>query len=171
MVSGFSAHQDSLQRGQRQVQQVKLRLGLQIDDKQFQQMINDSGVGLNHARAFACRTLTLHQVLLDRSHIRWNYEIIIDLVEGPLLNPKRLDEAIKATKFVRRLFSFLHPFNNRFSTIKRTRVSSPLPAGGWLLIFYSQITNGSDLAAPCSRHCSRTPKGSASSLRTSYSLS
>lgn len=34
-------------RGQRQVQQVKLRLRLQIEDKQFQQMIVDSGVGLN----------------------------------------------------------------------------------------------------------------------------
>ncbi len=47
----------------------------------------------------------------------------MDLVEGPLLNSKRLDEAVKATKFIRRLFSFFHPFNNRFSSIKRTRVS------------------------------------------------
>jgi hypothetical protein len=39
---------DSLQRGQRQVQQVKMRLGLQIDDKQFQQMIVDSGVSLRY---------------------------------------------------------------------------------------------------------------------------
>jgi rapamycin-insensitive companion of mTOR len=37
--------QDSLERGQKQVKQVKLRQGLQIEDKQFQQMINDSGVG------------------------------------------------------------------------------------------------------------------------------
>jgi hypothetical protein len=36
--------QESLQRSQRQVQQVKLRLGLQIDDKAFQTMVNDSGV-------------------------------------------------------------------------------------------------------------------------------
>lgn len=42
-----TAQQDSLMRGQRQVQQVKLRLRLQIEDKQFQQMIVDSGVGLN----------------------------------------------------------------------------------------------------------------------------
>lgn len=51
--------------------------------------------------------------------------MIVELVEGPLLNPKRLDEAIKASKFVRRLFSFYHPYNNRFSSIKRTRVSRP----------------------------------------------
>ncbi|WWD20882.1 hypothetical protein CI109_105359 [Kwoniella shandongensis] len=95
--------QDPLIRGQRQVQQVKLRLGLQIEDKQFQQMIVDSGL------------------LLHRDHTKWNYEIITDLVEGPLLNPKRIDEAIKATKFMRRLFSFYHPYNNRFSAVKRTR--------------------------------------------------
>jgi rapamycin-insensitive companion of mTOR len=62
------------------------------------------------------------QVLLGRDHSKWNYEVIVELIEGPLLNPKRLDEAIKATKFVRRLFSFYHPYNNRFSSIKRTRV-------------------------------------------------
>ncbi|WRT70894.1 uncharacterized protein IL334_007893 [Kwoniella shivajii] len=97
--------QDPLERGQRQVQSVKLRLGLQVEDKQFQQMIVDSGL------------------LLHREHTKWNYEIIMDLIEGPLLNPKRLDEAIKATKFVRRLFSFFHPYNYRFSDIKRTRPS------------------------------------------------
>ncbi|CAD6567983.1 MAG: hypothetical protein TREMPRED_004194 [Tremellales sp. Tagirdzhanova-0007] len=98
-----TSNSDSLQRGQRQVQQVKLRMGFQIEDKQFQQTINDSGV------------------LLDRNHQKWNYEVIMDLIEGPLRNPKRLDEAIKATKFIRRLFSFFHPFDNRFSAIKRTR--------------------------------------------------
>ncbi|WVW80639.1 hypothetical protein I302_102625 [Kwoniella bestiolae CBS 10118] len=101
--SSLSAQQDPLERGQRQVQSVKLRLGLQVEDKQFQQMIVDSGL------------------LLHRDHTKWNYEIIVDLIEGPLLNPKRLDEAIKATKFVRRLFSFFHPYNYRFGDIKRTR--------------------------------------------------
>ncbi|KAK8850712.1 hypothetical protein IAR55_004632 [Kwoniella newhampshirensis] len=102
-TNSILAQQDPLVRGQRQVQQVKLRLGLQVEDKQFQQMIVDSGL------------------LLHRDHTKWNYEIITDLVEGPLLNPKRLDEAIKATKFMRRLFSFYHPYNNRFSAVKRTR--------------------------------------------------
>ncbi|WVQ95387.1 hypothetical protein IAU59_002484 [Kwoniella sp. CBS 9459] len=101
--SAITLQQDSLQRGHRQVQSVKLRLGLQVEDKQFQQMIVDSGL------------------LLHRDHTKWNYDIIVDLVEGPLLNPKRMDEAIKATKFIRRLFSFYHPYNNRFSAVKRTR--------------------------------------------------
>lgn len=61
-------------------------------------------------------------MLLSRDHNKWNYDIIMELLQGPLLNPKRLDEVIKATKFIRRLFSFLHPYNNRFSAILRTRV-------------------------------------------------
>ena len=64
------------------------------------------------------------QILLGRDHTKWNYDIIMDFIEGPLLNPKRLDEAIKATKFLRRLFQFFHPYNNRFSAVKRTRVRS-----------------------------------------------
>ncbi|WWC92493.1 uncharacterized protein L201_007452 [Kwoniella dendrophila CBS 6074] len=102
-TSSLAPQQDPLERGQRQVQSVKLRLGLQVEDKQFQQMIVDSGL------------------LLHRDHTKWSYEIIVDLIEGPLLNPKRMDEAIKATKFVRRLLSFFHPYNYRFADIKRTR--------------------------------------------------
>lgn len=79
-------------------------MGLQIDDKVFERMLVDSGV------------------LLDKDHTKWSFDIITDLIEGPLLNPKRLEETIKATKFIRRLFSFFHPFNNRFSAMKKTRV-------------------------------------------------
>ena len=62
-------------------------------------------------------------VILNRDHTKWNYDLVVELLEGPLLNAKRLDEAIKATKFVRRLFTFFHPYSGRFSTIKKTRVS------------------------------------------------
>lgn len=95
---------DSLLRGQKQVQQARLRMGLQLDDRQFIQMINDTGV------------------ILNRDHTKWNYDLVVELLEGPLLNAKRLDEAIKATKFIRRLFAFFHPYSGRFSGIKRTRV-------------------------------------------------
>ncbi len=44
--------------------------------------------------------------LMDKDHTKWSFDIITDLIEGPLLNPKRLEETIKATKFIRRLFSF-----------------------------------------------------------------
>jgi hypothetical protein len=128
------------------VQQVKLRLGLQMDDKAFQAMINESGV------------------LLSRDHTKWNYDIIMELLQGSLLSPKRLDEVIKATKFIRRLFSFLQPFNNRFSSILRTRVRMiPLVP----LLTSSPTINGSALRAHCSRQCSSTPKDTGSSPRTS----
>lgn len=64
------------------------------------------------------------QVLMSRDNNKWNYDVIMELLQGPLLNPKRLDEVIRATKFIRRIFSFLHPFNNRFSSILRTRVGA-----------------------------------------------
>lgn len=39
------------------------------------------------------------------------------------MNPKRLDEAMRASKFMRRLLSFFHPFNYRYSEIRKTKVS------------------------------------------------
>jgi len=104
---------DPLDRGQMMIQQAKLRQGLALDDRQFIQMINDSGI------------------ILNRDHTKWNYELIVDLLEGPLMNPKRLDEAIKATKFVRRLFAFFHPLNGRFSLVRRSRVNHFRPTAGF----------------------------------------
>lgn len=48
----------------------------------------------------------------------------MEIVEGPLLNPKRLEEAFKASKFGRRLMTFFQPLYRRFSDIKRTTVSN-----------------------------------------------
>lgn len=46
----------------------------------------------------------------------------MEAIQGPLLNPRRLEEALKASKFGRRLLAFFQPFNLRFSAIKRTKV-------------------------------------------------
>jgi len=35
---------DPLLRGQRQVESVKIRMGLQVDDRYFQMLLNDTGV-------------------------------------------------------------------------------------------------------------------------------
>lgn len=45
-----------------------------------------------------------------------------DLVEGPLLNPKRMEEAIKVSRFIRKLLSFYHPFSHRFSDMEKDKV-------------------------------------------------
>ncbi|KAG8959078.1 hypothetical protein FRC03_008460 [Tulasnella sp. 419] len=98
--------EDSVRRGQRQVEQVKVKLGMQIDDKAFQAIIIETGV------------------MMHKEHQKWNFEVLTDLIEGPLMNPKRLEEAIKVSKFGKKLISFFHPFAGRFSTIPNTTVSN-----------------------------------------------
>jgi len=60
--------------------------------------------------------------MLTKDHTKWNFDSLLDLIEGPLLNPKRMEEAIKVSRFIRRLTSFFHPFNCRFSDLPRTKV-------------------------------------------------
>ncbi|KAI0322355.1 Rapamycin-insensitive companion of mTOR, N-term-domain-containing protein [Amylostereum chailletii] len=95
--------EDAIRRGQRQVEQVKIKMGLQMDDKTFQAALLEAQV-----------------MLTNKDHLKWNFDTLQDLVEGPLLNPKRMEEAIKVSRFIRRLMSFFHPFSHRFSDMKRT---------------------------------------------------
>ncbi|RDB17886.1 Target of rapamycin complex 2 subunit ste20 [Hypsizygus marmoreus] len=95
--------EDAVRRGQRQVEQAKLKLSMQMDDKQFQSWLLET------------------QVMLTKDSTKWNFETLQELVEGPLLNPKRMEEAIKVSRFVRRLMSFFHPFSHRFSDMPRTK--------------------------------------------------
>lgn len=62
--------------------------------------------------------------MITKDHTKWNLDVLQDIVEGPLLNQKRMEEAIKVTKFMRKLMSFFHPFNHRYSDIPR-RVIQP----------------------------------------------
>ncbi|EXJ68795.1 uncharacterized protein A1O5_07726 [Cladophialophora psammophila CBS 110553] len=61
------------------------------------------------------------QVTSHSQYIKWKWELIQGLVEGPLTNPKRLEEAIRSPKFMKRLVGFFRPFKYRFSTIRNTR--------------------------------------------------
>ena len=96
---------DHIRRGQRQVDQARIKVALQLDDKTFQACIIET------------------QVILTKDHTKWNFDTLVELVEGPLLNSKRMEEAIKVSKFMRRLMSFFHPFTHRFSDIKKSPVS------------------------------------------------
>lgn len=60
--------------------------------------------------------------MLTKDSAKWNFEMLQELIEGPLLNPKRLEEAIKVARFMRRLLSFFHPFTHRFSDLPRKQV-------------------------------------------------
>ncbi|KAJ7505263.1 Rapamycin-insensitive companion of mTOR, N-term-domain-containing protein [Mycena galericulata] len=86
--------EDAIRRGQRQVEQVKLKMSMQMDDKTFQSSLLET------------------QVMLTKDYTGWKFELLQELIEGPLLNPKRLEEAIKVSRFIRRLLSFFHPFGS-----------------------------------------------------------
>ncbi|KAF8133736.1 Rapamycin-insensitive companion of mTOR, N-term-domain-containing protein [Boletus edulis] len=93
--------EDAVRRGQRQVEQSKIKMGMQMDDKTFQSCLIET------------------QVMLTKDNTKWNFDMIQELIDGPLLNPKRLEEAIKVSRFMRRLMSFFHPFSHRFSDLPR----------------------------------------------------
>ncbi|KIY45635.1 hypothetical protein FISHEDRAFT_66904 [Fistulina hepatica ATCC 64428] len=93
--------EDSVRRGQRQVEQVKLKMGMQMDDKSFQALLIET------------------QVMITKDYTKWDYDTLQGIVEGSLMNPKRLEEVIKLSRFMRRLMSFFHPFSHRFADIPR----------------------------------------------------
>ncbi|CAL1712811.1 unnamed protein product [Somion occarium] len=97
--------EEAVRRGQRHVEQAKLKLGMQMDDKAFQASLLES------------------QVMVTKDHSKWNFDALQELLEGPLLNPKRMEEAIKVSRYVRRLISFYHPFSHRFCDLPRSKLN------------------------------------------------
>ncbi|KAG2009933.1 ste16 [Coprinopsis cinerea AmutBmut pab1-1] len=98
--------EDAVRRGQRHVEQAKLKMSMQMDDKTFQTAMLET------------------QVILTKDHTKWNFEALQALIEGPLLSPKRMEEATRVSRFIRRLMSFYLPFNRRFSDMKRTKLNT-----------------------------------------------
>lgn len=98
--------EDPLARGQRHVENSRIRIGMQIDDMAWKNLLLES------------------QVLVTKEHQKWNFEAILEIAEGPLLNQARLNEAIKGTKFLRRIMAFFYPFDRRYSDLENSPVSS-----------------------------------------------
>ncbi|KAI8999819.1 Rapamycin-insensitive companion of mTOR, N-term-domain-containing protein [Gaertneriomyces semiglobifer] len=88
----------------RQVESVKIKMGIQIDDVHFRTILGD-----------------LEKVLGSREYTKWNWDSIMELIQGPLLNPKRLEETVKNSRVLKRIMSFYRPLNNQFSAIKRSK--------------------------------------------------
>ncbi|CAG8659844.1 24353_t:CDS:10, partial [Cetraspora pellucida] len=88
-------------RNARQVENVKLKMGIQIDDVHFRNMLLET------------------QVLSTKDYVKWNWETTMELLQGPLLNPRRLEEAIRS-KFMKRLIGFFRPNSRRFSEIEKS---------------------------------------------------
>eukprot|EP01091_Cochliopodium_minus_P019872 TRINITY_DN8493_c0_g1_i1.p1 TRINITY_DN8493_c0_g1~~TRINITY_DN8493_c0_g1_i1.p1 ORF type:complete len:1043 (+),score=302.66 TRINITY_DN8493_c0_g1_i1:43-3171(+) len=59
-------------------------------------------------------------ILNTKDYQKWNWEGLIELLEGALSNPSKSEIALK-TKFFKRILSFLRPENNQFSSITRNK--------------------------------------------------
>ncbi|KAF4553712.1 Target of rapamycin complex 2 subunit ste20-like protein [Elsinoe fawcettii] len=101
---------------QKAPEQPKLQLPVSMDETQFRALMIDS------------------MVLSTVNYLKWDWDLISAMIDGPLTNPKRLDEAIKATKFVHRLLGFLRPFKYRFSDVRNTRANQRYVRAGCALI-------------------------------------
>ena len=70
------------------------------------------------------RQLLIDSVVLASSNPnKWNWDVILRLIEGPLTNGRRFEEAIRASKFVKRIMSFYRPFKYKFSETKSSRTT------------------------------------------------
>lgn len=81
----------------------KSQAAMQMDEGQFRGLMLDT------------------QVLNTVNYTKWRWDLIQNIIDGPLLNAKRLDEAMKATKFLHRLLGFYRPFKFRFSEVRNTK--------------------------------------------------
>jgi rapamycin-insensitive companion of mTOR len=100
----------------RQTDTSKLQAAMQVDETAFRNLLVET------------------QVLNTVSFQKWRWDVIMNVIESPLLNPKRLDEAIKVTKFVHRLLGFYRPFKYRFSEVKNTKPNQRYVRAGCALI-------------------------------------
>lgn len=98
------------------VDDIKFRMGLQIDDNHFRMLLMDC------------------QVLIFKDYMKWNWDYIVELLDGPLMNPKRSEEVLRNTKFFKRLLAFYSPRKLRFSNIKVSKASMRYTHTGCILI-------------------------------------
>ncbi|CDU24676.1 related to protein ste16 [Sporisorium scitamineum] len=108
--------EESMRRGQRQVEKTKMRMGMQIDDVQFRNMMIDT------------------QIHVTKDHTKWNLDVLTEMLEGPLLNAKRLDDVAKGSKLLKRVLAFYHPFALRFASIRKLKANRRFVRLGCLLL-------------------------------------
>jgi rapamycin-insensitive companion of mTOR len=93
----------------------KSKVSASMDAEQFRQAVVDTQVA-NHTQ-----------------YIKWKWDLIHGIVEGPLTNQKRLDELLNS-KFLKRLTGFYRPFKYRFSAVRNTRPNQRYVRTGCALI-------------------------------------
>ena len=95
---------------------IRPKISSEIDDLQFRSLLLET------------------QVLATANYLKWRWDLINDLLEGPLLNPRRLEEAIRASKFLKRLIGFYRPFKYRFSDARNTKPNQRYVRAGRALL-------------------------------------
>jgi rapamycin-insensitive companion of mTOR len=93
----------------------KSKLSASMDAEQFRQVVADTQVP-NHTQ-----------------YVKWKWDLIHSIIEGPLTNPKRVEEVLNS-KFLKRLTAFYRPFKYRFSTVRNTRPNQRYVRTGCALI-------------------------------------
>lgn len=83
---------------------VKVRIGAQMDDARFKSLLADADI--KNVKEYA----------------RWNWDGIIYLIQGPLQNSRKLEEALRSTKLLKQLLVFYRPSSHQFSDIKKGMV-------------------------------------------------
>ena len=114
--SGTTTRNNKLLPLTRSTDPVRTKLSVDMDDLKFRSLLLET------------------QVLATVNFIKWKWDLINDLIEGPLLNPRRLEEAIKTTKFMKRLTKFYRPFKYKFSDVKNTKPNQRYVRTGCALI-------------------------------------
>ncbi|KAI2630527.1 Rapamycin-insensitive companion of mTOR, N-term-domain-containing protein [Xylaria nigripes] len=93
-----------------------------------------------HISAANTDDATFRQLLVDSNVLsssnpaKWKWDIMLKLIEGPLTNGKRLEEAIKASKFIKSVIGFYRPFKFKFSEVASTRNTQKYVRVGCALI-------------------------------------
>jgi rapamycin-insensitive companion of mTOR len=81
----------------------KTQVNATMDQAQFKLKMTDTGV------------------LSSVNWYKWDWVLIQELIEGPMVHPLRYIEAQEGAKFIHRLLGFLRPFKNRFSDEANTK--------------------------------------------------
>lgn len=75
-----------------------------IDDMQLKKMIDET------------------KVLFTKRFIDWKWDIILEIIKGPLKIPKKFDDCLKYQfKFLKKMLSFYRPFKKKFLLIKKSK--------------------------------------------------
>lgn len=109
-------------------------VGHNADDLANMEEQPKSILALTYDEATARQMMVESQVLNSTNAVKWKWDIILKIIEGPLLNGKRLDEAIKASKFLKRIMGFYRPFKYKFAEVRNTKVNQKYVQVGCALI-------------------------------------